>query len=326
MQGLIIKKSDGAWHTGTHAGTVVLHKGYIPRLKVLRLQQKESCFELQEINTENILLYFCKGDTVKSVTATLTIQEACAVMFLVLSGTVHHSIPPIAERVLCTGQYTVFYSGVQDIRICMEGPSPTVTLAIFIPATIALAQVTMYPGLSRFTTKMRQQTTCYLTDDVLYMHAGIYDIVTRILIAPYNKKLHPLYETLCSELLREMFTSSLHYDRQNNFRQAAWMHSIYTIKAFIDQHIDLHYTIDQLARKAGVNERQLKTGFKALFGSGVYTYLKTQRMKAAYGALEQTTATIKYIAGKCGYRNVYSFSRAFKTYFGRSPGDVRRKQ
>lgn len=326
MQGLKIHKNDGAWLTDIHAGTVLLHKGYIPRLKVLRLREKESCFELQEINTGNVLLYFGKGYTVKSITATLTMGEACAVMFLVLSGTVQHSIEAIAERVLCTGQYTLFYSPVQDIRICIEGPQPAVTLAIFIPATIAIAQVTMYPDLSLFATKMKQQTTCYLTDDVLYMHAGIYDLVTRILVAPYNKKLHPLYETLCSELLREMFTSSLHPDGQHTLLQAGWMHSIYTIKAFIDQRIDRHYTIDQLATKAGINERQLKTGFKALFGSGVYTYLKIQRMKAAYAALEQTPATIKYISGKCGYRSVHSFSRAFKTYFGKSPGDVRRKQ
>lgn len=77
-------------------------------------------------------------------------------------------------------------------------------------------------------------------------------------------------------------------------------------------------------KKAGINAKQLKTGFKALFGSGVYTYLKTKRIEAAYEAVLQQDQTLKYIAKTFGYKSTGSFIKAFKKHFGKTPGEVSR--
>ncbi|CAN5415927.1 hypothetical protein BH10BAC2_BH10BAC2_18080 [soil metagenome] len=325
MEGFIIRNSSTVWDSDVHAGTVVLNSAYIPRLAVQRLQSKACIFEIQQIDTDNIKLYYVRASTVNTITVTLYGKDACVLIHAVLSGRITHRTKQAGERTLHTGQYCMFYAPGDDIYISVEGAQQAVVLDILLPAYAVLAQLAIYPSHVLFTEKIKHKEACYLSEEVLYLHAGIYDLISRLLVAPYSKKLHPLYETLCSALLREMLASSLHHERQNNLVQEAWMQSIYTIKAFIDQRIDLHFTIDQLAKKAGINKRQLKAGFKALFGSGVYRYLKMERMKAAYAALEQTTASIKYISGKCGYRNVHSFSRAFTLYFGKSPGAVRKK-
>lgn len=94
-------------------------------------------------------------------------------------------------------------------------------------------------------------------------------------------------------------------------------------KALIDADISKHFTIEFLSEKAGIGNTKLKRGFKQLFGMGLFTYLRKQRMIRAAELVVETNKTIKEIAKTIGFRYPNNFISAFKSYHGMLPTQYR---
>ena len=97
-------------------------------------------------------------------------------------------------------------------------------------------------------------------------------------------------------------------------------------KKLISKDIRYHLTISDLSRQTGLNEFQLKRGFKELYGVGLYEYLLKERMEKAAFLLTQTDKPIKEIAMLCGYRHMKNLQPPFKRTFKQTPGAYRREQ
>ncbi|WP_435105108.1 helix-turn-helix transcriptional regulator [Arhodomonas sp. AD133] len=79
----------------------------------------------------------------------------------------------------------------------------------------------------------------------------------------------------------------------------------------------------QLALRSGLNEFKLKKGFKELFGTTVYGFVREQRLHRARMLMETKDYNVTRAAMAVGYASVARFSEAFKTRFGISPGRYR---
>jgi len=77
--------------------------------------------------------------------------------------------------------------------------------------------------------------------------------------------------------------------------------------------------LPELANNFGTNEFKLKYGFKQLYGTTVFRFLKNERMRKGKVLLENTSLPIKTIAEMCGYLNPSHFSKDFREAFGVSP-------
>ncbi len=82
-------------------------------------------------------------------------------------------------------------------------------------------------------------------------------------------------------------------------------------------------SLDQLARRVGLNRRKLALGFKVLFGATVGEYHRDVRLETAYRMLGSATASVGYAAAVAGYSDVGSFGKAFRARYGCLPSDVR---
>jgi AraC-like DNA-binding protein len=82
-------------------------------------------------------------------------------------------------------------------------------------------------------------------------------------------------------------------------------------------------SLDQLARRVGLNRRKLALGFKMVFGATVGEYHRDVRLEIAYRMLGAATASVGYAAAVAGYSDVGSFGKAFRTRYGCLPSDVR---
>lgn len=91
----------------------------------------------------------------------------------------------------------------------------------------------------------------------------------------------------------------------------------------LEQHIDNPCSLGDLARQVQLNDFKLKKGFKEIFGTTVFGYLRDLRMQQARKMLHDTSKSINDIAGYCGYEYVQHFSTAFKKKFGLSPSKLR---
>jgi len=81
-------------------------------------------------------------------------------------------------------------------------------------------------------------------------------------------------------------------------------------------------TLPELARQAGLNEVKLKVGFRALFGSPVYAYLRDQRLELAHRLLRERAGNVSEVAQRVGYANPSKFATAFRKRFNVSPSSV----
>lgn len=94
-------------------------------------------------------------------------------------------------------------------------------------------------------------------------------------------------------------------------------------KELIESNFSEHFTIVQLARKAGMNTMSFKASFKLQFGVAPYTFLQNLRMKKARELLEQAGMQVGEVAEACGYKNTGSFIKVFKRHFKRTPGSIK---
>ncbi|WP_300668620.1 AraC family transcriptional regulator [Desulfoluna sp.] len=80
-------------------------------------------------------------------------------------------------------------------------------------------------------------------------------------------------------------------------------------------------TIAMLARQTGINETKLKAGFRSVYGTTIFDYLRRHKMEVARTWLEGGGKNVSEAAYGVGYANVSHFIRAYRTVFGVNPGD-----
>jgi AraC-like DNA-binding protein/PAS domain-containing protein len=84
--------------------------------------------------------------------------------------------------------------------------------------------------------------------------------------------------------------------------------------------------LEQIAHTYGINEYKLKYGFKELYGTSVFRFLKQERLKKARLLIENTNTPINVIANICGYQNKAHFSKEFRNFFDLTPRMVRKQR
>lgn len=99
---------------------------------------------------------------------------------------------------------------------------------------------------------------------------------------------------------------------------------LHAAKAYIRQHMFEALSLQQISRESGLNEFKLKKGFRELFHTTVFGYLNELKMNYARQLILNSGCTVLEAAYSVGYTEPYSFTRAFRKYFGYLPGELKR--
>ena len=83
--------------------------------------------------------------------------------------------------------------------------------------------------------------------------------------------------------------------------------------------------IGDAAAACGVSERMLQRKLDSLYGKSFTELLADRRMEHAAVLLRQQDLTVSDVAAACGYRNISSFSRKFKSHHGSTPRSFARQ-
>jgi AraC-like DNA-binding protein len=83
-------------------------------------------------------------------------------------------------------------------------------------------------------------------------------------------------------------------------------------------------SIRALARTVGINELKLKRGFKTVFGTTVFGYLRQHRLNVARRLLVRSQVSIAEAARQVGYACPSRFASAFRRHYGEPPSELRR--
>jgi AraC-like DNA-binding protein len=77
--------------------------------------------------------------------------------------------------------------------------------------------------------------------------------------------------------------------------------------------------LSALALAAGINEKKLKAGFRQVFNTSVFGYLREYRLQRAYELLQRGDHNVTEAAFYVGYQSLSHFSQAFRERFGLLP-------
>jgi AraC-like DNA-binding protein len=90
-------------------------------------------------------------------------------------------------------------------------------------------------------------------------------------------------------------------------------------KEHLLKNVDSPPSIKELAKIAGLNEHQLKAGFKEIYGNSIFAFLLEHRLDHARLLLDTMKYQVNEVAFQTGYTNPSHFISAFKKKFGVTP-------
>lgn len=96
-------------------------------------------------------------------------------------------------------------------------------------------------------------------------------------------------------------------------------------KSFIESNYMNNLTVQQLANLMNLERTYFSVAFKKAEGMSPQKYLNRHRLLQASKLLTNSNYNINQIADLCGFTDAFSFSRAFKNFFGVSPKEYRQE-
>ncbi|MCR5141469.1 MAG: AraC family transcriptional regulator [Ruminococcus sp.] len=114
---------------------------------------------------------------------------------------------------------------------------------------------------------------------------------------------------------------------QRQYFPASQTAKIKQLHTLITGSLDKTFTVDELSEISGMPPASLRKVFKAVYGTPVYQYFKSYKMKAAAEMLiSDRKMNIADIAQRLGYDNASKFSAAFRDVMGVTPQNYRNRQ
>ena len=110
--------------------------------------------------------------------------------------------------------------------------------------------------------------------------------------------------------------------------QSGTMRDTYIKEAisFIELNYGRAISVEDIADFCNINRSYLNRLFKESTGKTLQNFLMYYRMNRAAELLKVSELTVNEIGKRCGYQNQLHFSRAFKTIFGLSPMQWKKKE
>lgn len=94
---------------------------------------------------------------------------------------------------------------------------------------------------------------------------------------------------------------------------------IYGIRDGLMKNLSIPPKLPELAQANGMSESKMKKLFVQIFGTSIYNYYQTLRMRAAARLLSDKEQSVSEIGYLLGFSNLSHFSRLFEKHYGLKP-------
>lgn len=100
---------------------------------------------------------------------------------------------------------------------------------------------------------------------------------------------------------------------------------MWEVHDFLEARLDSDFTLEDVARAAGMSANRLQRLFRAAFGMTVFEYVRSRKLEGARQALQEEGLSVSEAAYRAGYTSSANFATAFRRAFGVSPKEMRRR-
>jgi AraC family transcriptional regulator, transcriptional activator of the genes for pyochelin and ferripyochelin receptors len=279
---------------------------------------------LQESKTCNSQFYHAVYRTNRDTELRIVDDQPFFYIYLALQHDRQLTIKGLGSLLIKEGQYNLIYAPQFDITSLHEAGREYISMSLQFSRDTLQEWAVWFPPLTDFLEKVDAGQPAVLLEGHRWIDRDIQDAIYRL---THISRDMPGYEAYFDLMTRTLL---FHLLLQATQQQAPSPYTNYEIagihaaREMIQGNIRHHFLIPEIAQKVGVNEFKLKSGFRELFGNGVYEFLRLERMQEARELLSSAKRSIKEVAAKTGYKSVNSFIKAFKKEFGLTPGEYRR--
>ena len=183
-----------------------------------------------------------------------------------------------------------------------------------------------------FTLLPSQQAKCYWNSEIegklvlegnekLYFENLLFDLL--LVISNKKEMLGLATISRILEILVVLFKKGLLIVDESQFPKNKTKSLVAKARQFMDSHYSSMHHQNALEQECGVDINYLNIIFKKETGKTLYQYISGVRIEHAKYLLETTQESIAEIAGRVGYPNSNSFSRAFKRHEKKTPQEYR---
>ena len=147
--------------------------------------------------------------------------------------------------------------------------------------------------------------------------------VHQILSCPYHGHLKRLYlESKALELITYILAELVVGENGRNKTfplQSGDIERVREARNVLISNMENPPSLLELSHQVGLNDYKLKIGFRQVFGTTVFGYLRECRMKRARLLFEERELNVAEVAFAIGYTHLGHFAAAFKKQFGIKP-------
>jgi AraC-like DNA-binding protein len=280
---------------------------------------------IHQYNAENFSLRFAVFNLIKKVSFFISEESAMLKSHLILKGAHAVKVKKKSKAQIREGQYIV-YKDEDLLTVFFENDKEYQMFDATFSDALLQRLYEAFPSLKDFIDNKNDRNVFKRYDDPCLASHEMTRIVYELLRCPYDENLRKLYfENKVNDFLFEMLVESSKEDTSSNKLTQKENDSLFKARDIIMADITQHFSIREISQKVQLNEFKLKTGFKQVFGTGLFEYLLKIRMEKAYQLLTETNKPIKEIASLTGYDYLTNFIAAFRKHFTQTPGEVRRK-
>lgn len=179
--------------------------------------------------------------------------------------------------------------------------------------------------LKRFADKVLRKEDALFSPEWKTTNLRIQEVIQDILDCPFADGLKDLF--LLSKSIELLVLQAEQFEGKTAasfIQKSSDKQKLIEAKELLNTRLEDPPTIVELAKLVGLNEFKLKKGFKELFGTTIFGFIHSRRMRLAKQLLLGTDKSAKEIAYEIGYNSPQYFSKAFKKEFGCSPNSIRK--
>jgi len=221
---------------------------------------------------------------------------------------------------------------------------PEMEAKIYMPGKRRQYHLSIYIAPSRLTTYLGDQLGAFpehlrtISEGGRkkgYTHTGplsrmMHQAVSHLLDCPYTGSMQALYlENKAMELIVHKLAQTISEDNGrdkplNPGRSET--ERLWHARELLCRDLENPPDLFGLARAVGTNHCRLNAGFRELFGTTVFDYLRQKRLVEARRMIEEEDMNVTDAALCVGYNSISSFSKAFSEHFGLPPVKVRKRR
>jgi AraC-like DNA-binding protein len=284
------------------------------RLVIEKNTQKGSLSVLFE--KEDLSLSFYENRTPEMVSMDSLIQKGIIHFYFCLEGSAAFAFGPQYRREIVKGKNYFFYNPDKDLPFILQlGPQAKM---VFMTISLeSLHKLFVHDALPL----LRPENSNRKFYDERDIPSAILLVLNQLFNTQLSESAQKLfYQGKFYELLSLYFSNRLPNTETCPFlNDEETVRKIKQVKEHLLKNIDTPPTLKELAKIVGLNDYQLKVGFKEIYGNTVFGFLLDHKLDHSRILLDSAKYQVNEVAYQIGYTNPSHFIAAFKKKFGVTP-------